>query len=452
MKTRFAPSPTGLMHFGNVRTALFNFLLAKQMGGDFVLRVEDTDQERSKPEFYKALLQDLEWLGLEYQNSPYKQSERSEIYGRYYNILEEAGKAYPCFCSESQLAMTRKAQLASGQPPRYSGVCRNLTTKEIDDKLQAGLKATLRFHVIKDEIIEFDDLVKGKQRFSGNDIGDFIIRRADGTASFMFCNAIDDPEMGITHALRGEDHLTNTPRQLMILKTLGLQAPTYGHFPMIYGQDGAPLSKRNGSQSVDGLRKQGSMPMAILNYLARLGHYYEINDFLTIEGLAKNFDLKRINTAPARHDPMHLKHWQKETILHTDINDFRKIIDLTLVPNDKKDFFAEIMQANILVPDEAQIWAKALFAKTIEYIDDLTGELSFFKHALEIIEELVEPDFQEFTKQLKEKTGCKGKSLFIPLRVALTGNTSGPEMVKIFDIMDKDIMILRFQQAIDMAS
>ncbi len=224
-KTRFCPSPTGLIHLGNARTALFNALLAMQYQGTFLLRIEDTDVQRSKKEYYHTLTEDLLWLGLEWQEGPekdqgkgpYFQSERQQIYHHYYQELAQKNSAYPCFCTEEELALMRKVQRASGKPPRYAGTCFGLSQETITQKLALGLKPTLRFHVPNDCCIEFEDLVRGVQKFSGRDIGDFIIRRADGTSPFMFCNAIDDALMGVTHALRGEDHLTNTPRQLLIL-------------------------------------------------------------------------------------------------------------------------------------------------------------------------------------------------------------------------------------------
>lgn len=262
VKTRFCPSPTGLMHMGNVRTALFNALLAKSANGCFLLRIEDTDRERSDARYTKALMEDLLWLGLGWQegpdhhqgNGPYHQSERQSIYDDYYQRLETAGVAYPCFCSEEELALQRKIQRSSGRPPRYPGTCRELTDAQREEKFAQGLKPTLRFAVPENEMIAFDDLVRGHQKFDSNDLGDFIIRRADGTPPFLFCNAVDDALMGVTHALRGEDHLTNTPRQLMVLDALGLTGPTYGHIALIVGPDGSPLSKRHGSRSIEELR------------------------------------------------------------------------------------------------------------------------------------------------------------------------------------------------------
>ena len=244
----------------------------------------------------------------------YFQTERQAIYEQYYQKLEKEGRIYPCFCTEEQLAITRKVQMASGQPPRYSGTCRRLSEQDVAEKKQLGLPFTLRFEVPKGKTVEFEDLIKGVQRFETDHIGDFIIRRGDTTASFMFCNAIDDAVMGVTDALRGDDHLTNTPRQILILQALGLPVPRYGHFPTILGPDSRPLSKRNGSRSIKELREEGYQPLAIVNYLARLGHYDPTPALLSLEALSKDFDLGNISLSPAHYDAAQLNHWQKEAI------------------------------------------------------------------------------------------------------------------------------------------
>lgn len=278
VKTRFAPSPTGLLHLGNVRTALFNALYARHGGGVFLLRIEDTDLERSRGEYILSLMEDMHWLGLDWQegpeaddtHGPYAQSQRGEIYRRYFDELEEQGLAYPCFCSQRELELSRKTQLASGRPPRYAGTCAHLTAEERQKRLDKGIQPTLRFRVENGAVVQFNDLVRGPQAFPTDDIGDFVIRRAEGSAAFFFSNAIDDALMDVTHVLRGEDHLTNTPRQILLQQALGLATPHYGHISMIVGADGAPLSKRTGSRSVRELREAGYLPLAVVNYLARL--------------------------------------------------------------------------------------------------------------------------------------------------------------------------------------
>jgi glutamyl-tRNA synthetase len=453
MKTRFAPSPTGWMHFGNFRTALFNFLFANKQKYDFLLRIEDTDQARSTKEYQLDILEDLKWMGLTWSEGPYYQSERAAIYNNYYRQLEDQHLAYPCFCSEETLGVTRKLQAAAGQPPRYPGTCRNLSKEVVAQRLQAGETATLRFLVPRDQIIEFVDLVKGPQRFAANDIGDFIIRRNDGSASFMFCNAIDDAEMSVTHALRGDDHLANTPRQLMILKALNLPAPQYGHFAMINGSDGTPLSKRNGSQAVRDLRAQGYLPLAVLNYIARLGHYYASNDFLSLEQLEQQFDLAHISTSPARHDISHLRHWQKEALMRCDNSEISAIIKPYLnntIPEAKLAEFSELVKDNILMPSDVTIWVDAVTADSLNFSDaDLEilnkAGAEFFAAALNAVKSNPKITFKELADQVKEHTGAKGKELFMPLRIALTGQSHGPELAKLMAFMSSELIANRFE-------
>jgi len=256
--TRFAPSPTGELHLGNARTALFNLLLARRAGGRFILRIEDTDAERSLESHMHSLLEDLHWLGIGWDAGPdredalgpYRQSQRGALYAGYFAQLEERRAVYPCFCTPLELELSRRTQLAAGKPPRYAGICRELSAEERARRRGLGLSATLRFRVPGGARVEWDDLVHGPQSFATDDIGDFVVRRADGSAAFFFSNAVDDARMGVTLALRGEDHLANTPRQLLVLEALGLEAPAYGHVALLVGTDGAPLSKRHGATSV----------------------------------------------------------------------------------------------------------------------------------------------------------------------------------------------------------
>lgn len=461
LKTRFAPSPTGLMHFGNLRTALFNFLYARRYEGVLMLRVEDTDAARSTDEYREAILADLQWLGLDIQEGPYYQSARQDIYDGYYQSLQEQDSAYPCFCTDDQLALSRKAQLASGKPPRYSGKCAHLTADEIEAKKAAGMLYTLRFRVPQDHTIVFQDEIKGKQSFLSDHIGDFIIRRQDKTSSFMFCNAVDDALMGVTHVLRGDDHLTNTPRQLMILEALGLPPPVYGHFPTILGPDGRPLSKRNGSRSIKELREEGYFPEAILNYLSRLGHYEKEPAFSDLTGLAGVFDLSNISHSPAHYDPIQLLYWQKQAMhdlpLERVWGDLESHVGQWVAPDDSKAFL-ELVRGNIVLPHEAVLFAKGFFAHEIEYSEEaeevlLRTDKNFLKHALISIDsvknEKIRLPFSEALKNIKDKTSVSGKRLFQPLRVILTGQLHGPELDKIVDIMSREQILLRFKQALD---
>jgi nondiscriminating glutamyl-tRNA synthetase len=463
LKTRFAPSPTGLLHLGNIRTALFNYLLARQASGTFLLRLEDTDAMRGHEKYARALEEDMHWLGLVWNegpqiggdHGPYAQSERGHIYKEYFASLESGGQAYPCFCTEHELAVERKTAIASGRPPRYSGKCRALARAEADARFARGEPATLRFRVAEGGTVEFEDRVRGPQTFSTDDIGDFVIRRSDGTPAFFFCNAIDDALMDVTLVVRGEDHLTNTPRQIMLLRALALPVPDYAHIALVVGADGAPLSKRTGSRSVEELRDAGYLPAAIHNYLARLGHTYESNGLMTLEQLAFDFSLARLHRAPARYDEGHLRHWQHEALLHLSAEEIGRWMDTAagpLIPPDKREAFIEVVRSNVTFPSDAHHWAQIVFTDTFtvghpahEAIT-AAGE-EFFDVARRALEKHGD-DFKAVSGMLRHQLAVNGKSLFQPLRAALTGELDGPEMAKLLPLIGVERARKRMTQAI----
>jgi nondiscriminating glutamyl-tRNA synthetase len=450
--TRFAPSPTGSLHLGNARTAFFSYLWARKSGGRFILRIEDTDVERSEPRFLSALMQDLRWLGLDWDegpdvggpSAPYAQSERGAWYGRLFQQLEAEGRAYACFCTPEELELSRKLQRMAGKPPRYAGTCRNLSAAERAGRIASGAKPTLRFAVPKDKTIEFTDLVHGPQRFASNDIGDFIIRREDGTSAFFFCNAVDDSAMGVTHVLRGDDHLTNTPRQLMLLDALGMRQPGYGHVGLLVGPDGAPLSKRHGSTSVQDFRERGFLPAALLNHLLHLGHTADVEGWLPPTDMAAHFRPEHLGRAPARFEDAQLLHWQKETLQHMSAVD----IGIWLGLPDAADF-VELVRHNVVLPADAAPWMAvvrgelpALGPEELRVVAAAGPE--FFAAAARAVEES-NADFASLVKILKERTGRKGAELFMPLRVALTGKTHGPELAPLLKNMPRQTALSRLQ-------
>lgn len=453
VKTRFAPSPTGIMHFGNVRTALFNYLFAKHNEGEFILRIEDTDQERSKKEYISSIFDSLTVLGLNWDGSVVYQSERLSIYEKLYKVLLDRRLIYRCFCSEEKLSLMRKIQLSQGLPPRYTGFCLKLKETEIRKRISNQEPFCWRFKVPKNTTIEFTDLIKGKQKFNSSDFSDFIIRRQDSTAPFMFCNAVDDALQGVTHALRGEDHLTNTPRQLLLLQVLGLLPPQYGHFPLINDIDGLKLSKRGGSVPIRDLLMEGYLPEALLNYLARLGHNYDIKDnhvlnqILSLEQLAVNFNINNISLNPARHDQTHLHFWQKQSMLLISedqlLNILKENIDFNNIfenNNHKLVDFLHLIKTNITMPQEAIMWAEAFFtdnfydlklsADAKEILQNIN--INFLKTIITCME--TNNNFSDLCEELK-KLGFTGKNLFINLRVLFTGQTYGAELNKIFDLV-----------------
>jgi glutamyl-tRNA synthetase len=447
--TRFAPSPTGELHLGNARTALFNYLLARHGAERFVLRIEDTDASRSRTEHTEGLLEDLRWLGLTWDAGPgredalgpYYQSQRAALYAQRFVELERQGAVYPCFCSALELEAARHAQRAAGRAPRYPGTCRGLSEDERRRRLGAGQPATLRFRVPAGRRIEFTDLVHGAQSFLSDDIGDFVIRRADGSAAFFFSNAVDDAAMGITQVLRGEDHLTNTPRQLLILEALGLPAPRYGHISLILGPDGAPLSKRHGAASVRQFRERGYRPEAVVNYLFRLGHSSSEHELLALDALAGAFDPQHLGRAPAHFDEQQLTVWQKHAVHR-------------LAPEAARDWLAARLPAglelhtatafcaavlpNVVLPQDAQPWidivfgpAPGLAGEGADLVREAGGE--FFAAAARAAAD--GGDFAAIAAAARAASGRKGAHLFRPLRFALTGLGHGPELGPLLHVM-----------------
>ncbi|MBX3703463.1 MAG: glutamate--tRNA ligase [Steroidobacteraceae bacterium] len=441
--TRFAPSPSGALHLGNVRTALFSWLLARRAGGRFVLRVEDTDRERSSDESVAGQLADLAWLGLDWDagpdrddgRGPYRQSQRGATYARLLAQLEAAGHAYPCYCSPAELEAARRAQLARHEPPRYAGTCRGLDAAARAAREAAGRRPALRFAVPEGRIVRFDDLVRGPQEADAAAFGDFVIRRADGAAMFFFCNAADDALMGVTHVLRGDDHLSNTPRQLLLLEALGLTAPRYGHLPLLLDADGAPQSKRRGSVTVGALRRQGYLPGAVLNFLLRLGHHGAPDAWIDPAELAGHFDPGKLGRAPAHFDPVQLDHWQREAVRRLSPAQAAEWL-APMLPADwtaaRRVEAARLLQGNLLRPADAAGWVGVLGGD----IAPLAGEdaalvaaagAGFFESALAAFADSG-GDLRRLAEGLQARTGRKGREIYQPLRIALTGRHDGPEL------------------------
>ena len=448
--TRFAPSPTGELHLGNARTALFNHLLARRAGGRFLLRIEDTDAQRSQESHLTAVIEDLRWLGLDWDagpgredaRGPYRQSQRGALYARFFEALQRQEAVYPCFCTPLELEAARRAQLGSGRPPRYTGTCRALSPEQRRGKRAQGLPASMRFRVPSAQRIEFMDLVHGPQSFLSDDIGDFVIRRADGTAAFFFSNAIDDAEMGVTHVLRGEDHLANTPRQLLILKALGLREPRYGHVSLILGCDGAPLSKRHGATSVREYRDSGYLPQALVNHLFRLGHSSSEHGLLGLDAMARAFDPGHLGRASAHFDAQQLKVWQKEAAHRLPLDEARAWLAASLpagLSESAADAFVAAILPNVVLPQDAQPWARIVFGPPPaldpdgEAIARKAGD-PFFAAAARAAAQSGN-DLTAIASAVRAATGKKGAQLYMPLRLALTGCSHGPELAPLLKAM-----------------
>lgn len=456
--TRFAPSPTGQMHLGNARTALFNWLVARQGNGRFLLRFEDTDVARTVSGAVGAIIADLEWLGLDWDAAPWHQSGRAGEYDSAITKLEAHGRVYRCFCSEVELKLQRRAQEQAGQPPRYAGTCAGIEPEVASRRVAAGEPSVLRFRVPRGISVTFTDRVHGDLGFATDDIGDFIIRRSDGSPAFFFANAVDDALAGVTLVLRGEDHLSNTPRQILVLDALGSATPEYGHLQLILDAGGGPLSKRAGALSVANLRERGFHPAAVVNYLARVGGHVDGNEVMAPAALARAFDPARFARAPAHYDEDQLAHWQRRTLDALDrdaVWDWMGEEVHARVPRDRRDAFVDLVRPNALFPGDALDWAFVLFdddpapqTQAVETIQRAAPDL--YRHALESAPGAA--SWQAFADAVRERSGLKGPALFKPLRAALTGRLDGPELAGVFALLTPERVRTRLERAQGLAS
>lgn len=448
--TRFAPSPSGALHLGNARTALYCWLAARAGGGRFLLRVEDTDAERSHEASLATQLDELRWLGLDWDegpdvggpHGPYRQSERAPVYEDALRRLAEQGLTYPCFCTPEELQLSRKTQLAAGRPPRYARTCATLGEAGIAQRVAAGRNPALRFRVPDGKVVEFVDAIHGPQRFLTDDIGDFVVRRADGSVSFFLGNAVDDSAMGITLVLRGDDHLANTPRQLLLLEALDMRQPDYGHLPLVMAPDGRPLSKREGAASITDLRGAGYQPAAICNYLARLGHACDHDGWLDVAELPRHFDLAHTSRSPARFDEAQLRHWQREALVHASDADVEAWLGsrLEALPaGPQRQAFVTAVRGNVLFPADADELVALVTRDELQVAPDAAAQIEeagaeYFARARALFD-VAGSDFKAWTRALADATGRKGARLYMPLRAALTGATHGPELAPLVSLM-----------------
>ncbi|MCU4138507.1 MAG: Glutamyl- or glutaminyl-tRNA synthetase [Thermodesulfobacteria bacterium] len=455
--TRFPPSPTGHLHLGGARTALFNWLFTRHNQGKFILRFEDTDRERSKPEYVKSIIEALKWLGLDWDEGPYFQSKRLKIYQKYAQKLFEEGKAYYCECSKEILEEKKKKMLEKGLKPRYDGTCR-------EKNLGPGEGRALRIKAPEIGEIVFEDLLRGKIVFPAEEIDDFIIVRSDGTPTYHFAVVIDDITMGITHVIRGDDHISNTPKQLLIYKALEIDPPEFAHIPMVLGSDGARLSKRHGAKSILEYRDAGFLPKALLNYLARLGWGYGDQEYFTVEELIEKFDLKSINLSPARFDQNKLlainAYWIKNSdnkYLLEHLKYFLRNYDLNKFSEEYLLSAIETVKTRSKTLVEMADMIKFYLVEDVSY--DLDGAKKFLipeiKSLLKKIAEdlkdlpLEEKKLEEYFRNLAEESGIKLKNIAQAVRVALTGKTVSPGLFEIIKVLGKERVEKRLKKAID---
>lgn len=452
VKTRFAPSPTGYLHIGNARTALFNYLFAKHHQGDFILRIEDTDRQRSSLEFENSILEDLKWLGLEWNGMICRQSERLDIYRDFAERLLKEGRAYKCWCSEERLHELRKQQIKSGIPPRYDGKCK------ISPALSSTSIPAIRFNVLEKTIV-IEDLVHKKVVFNSKTFGDFIIMGSDGIPTYNFAVVVDDSLMGISHVIRGDDHLPNTPKQILLFEALGFRIPEYAHLSLILGKDSTPLSKRHGISSVAELRKHGFIPDAILNYLCHLG-WSPKNEFLSLKEAVDVFSIEGLSRSPAIFDVKRLERFNKTYIEKGDtrwlIDNLKDYFDSpTSALGDKfNDLINEAKKEAVLLGDILHIIQPFLNEPTFE--DEGVRHLMSQPDAKTVISAAADEVKKEKTfsnrsyasimEKVKEKTGKEGKNLFMPIRAALTGRIKGLEIEKVFNLLGRDKVLDRLER------
>jgi glutamyl-tRNA synthetase len=461
--TRFAPSPTGHLHLGNARTALFSYLAARGGGGRFVLRIEDTDVARDEPSLVEDMLHDLRWLGLDWDegpdrggpHAPYLQSRRGAVYATAIAGLTAASRVYPCFCTPEELSLARRAQLAAGRPPRYAGKCAALSVEEGRRRQAAGQASALRFRVPAGRTIAFEDRIHGPQRFASDDIGDFVVVRADGSASFLLTNAVDDARMQVNLVLRGDDHLANTPRQLLLLEALGLAAPDYGHLPLLLGPaGGAPLSKRDRVAGLRQLREQGYLPGAVANYLLRLGNAGVPDDWLEPAEMPGYFRLSSVTRSAPHFDEAQLKHWQREAVRRASDSELIDWLGSRLAPlgdDVRRQRFVAAVRGNLLFPGDADALIGVISPGDVDPGGQTAATLSeagseFFEQAIATLA-TEGADFANWTRAIAGVSGRRGAALYRPLRAALTGSTQGPELAPLVELMGPALVAARLNAA-----
>ena len=438
--TRFAPSPTGRLHVGNIRTALHNWLWARKQGGRFLLRLDDTDKERSKEEYVEAIRSDIAWLGMDVDREE-RQSDRFDRYEAAFETLRAANRIYPAYETAQELELKRKILLGRGKPPIYDRSALALSAQEIADFEAEGRTPHWRFKLDHDAPIEWDDLIRGHQHFDPALLSDPVIRRADGSWLYMLPSAVDDAEMGVTHVVRGEDHVTNTGLQLQMFVAMGVQPPAFAHEALLVGSEGK-LSKRLGSLGVEAFRDDGIEPMAILSLLGRIGTSDPVEPFAEAGPLITGFDFARFGRAPARFDQEELATLNAKIVHQLD---FDAVADR--LPDGMAEDGWEAIRPNLSTVTEAGDWwhvvegpidAPAFDTDTAEFLDQAAG----------IASELSWSDgtWKELTATLKAETGRKGKALFLPLRQALTGRDHGPEMAALLPLIGKERAVARLSR------
>ena len=437
IKVRFAPSPTGYLHIGNFRTALVNFLFARNVNGHFMLRIDDTDQERSSLEYEEAIKEDLSWMSINW-DSLEKQSSRLSNYDDALETLLDKKRAYPCFETAEELSLKRKGQLSSGKPPVYDRSALKLSDSDIADLKSKGKKAHYRF-LLNHTDVNWDDLVKGPSKYNMSNLSDPVILREDGRVIYTLASVVDDIDFKVTDILRGEDHMTNSAAQIQLFEALGSSAPRLGHLSLLTDISGSGLSKRLGSLSLKDLRHEGFEPMAISSLLSKVGTSDPIDVFKDIKQIIKEFDINKFGKSKPKFDQNELSNLNSKFFQLMDYEDIinkLKTMDLNIT----KEFWY-LIRGNIEILDDVKIWMNVCFGniqtKNIDS-DLLSLALKLLPH-----DQFNENTWSIWTNLLKIESGKKGKDLYKPLRLCLTGQDNGPEMASLISIMGRDKVIER---------
>lgn len=466
VRVRFAPSPTGFLHIGGVRTALFNWLFARQQKGVLVLRIEDTDQSRSTDESIQAIVEGMKWIGLAWDEGPFRQTERMDLYRSHAMQLLEKGQAYWCRCKADELEARRKEAEAKGLSPKYDGRCRDrgLTNSTGD--------AALRFKAPQEGETVVDDLIKGTIVFDNNGLDDLIILRSNGYPTYNFSVVVDDALMNITHVVRGDDHLTNTPRQVLIFKALGFPVPQFGHLPMILGSDKSRLSKRHAATSIMAYKEMGYLPDAMVNYLVRLGWSHGDQELFTRQELVKKFSWRNVQTSAAVFNPEKLLWVNAEYIKISPPPQVVQALVPFLEEAGLKDEVQTVSpgwlaQLVVLVKERAKTlvemvdWVRPYFGQAVTFDEEAAKKfltpamapmLGKLLARFEAFPAFSKQQWEETFKQLVEEEGVKMGQLAQPVRVALTGRTASPGLFEVMEVLGRDRTLFRLRQGIERAS
>ncbi len=480
VRVRMAPSPTGSLHIGTARTALFNYLFARKNNGTFILRIEDTDKERSKPEFETEILDGFKWLGINWDEGPdngeykglfgpYRQSERSEIYFKYIKKMIDEDKAYYCFCTPEEIEAQRQYEMSRGEAPKYNKKCSNLSPQEVSENIGQGKKSVIRLRSQSSKI-KFGDLVRGEIEFNSGEIGDIVIARELNDPLYNLAVVIDDFEMKITHVIRGEDHISNTPKQIMISQALGISLPIYAHFPLILAPDKSKLSKRHGAVAVDDYKKDGYLPEAMINFMSFLGwNPGTEKEIYSMESLVKDFSIEKVQKSGAVFNIKKLEFLNGFYIRQKNISELTDLclpylIESKLITEEEGKSKREFIEKVILIHQErlkrlSEItdFADFLFIKNIDYDKELLRWKSMTDEELiasldkseKILSEIKKWDKEEIQSALMEeadRTGDRGGILW-PLRVSLTGKKASAGPFEVAEILGKEQSVQRIKKA-----